>query len=86
MRKKAKCGRKCLLDNPELNALVKTLFLNNQWSPEQIANRIQLENSVLTISFKTIYRAIYPGDFNEANLSHGHRGAVRKLRHKGKTL
>ena len=25
------------------------------------------------------------GEFNEANLSYGNRGAVRKLRHKGRT-
>lgn len=84
-KRKTNCGRKRLLNNPELKALVKKLFLNEQWSPEQIANRIQFEKATFTISFNTIYRAIYRGDFNEANLSQGHRGAVRKLRHKGKT-
>ena len=84
-KNKAKCGRKYLLDNPELKTLVKKLFLTEQWSPEQIAHRIQLEESVFTLSFNTIYRAIYRGEFNEANLSHGNRGAVRKLRHKGRT-
>ena len=75
---KAKCGRKYLLDNPELKTLVKKLFLTEQWSPEQIAHRIQLEESVFTLSFNTVYRAIYRGEFNEANLSYGNRGAVRK--------
>lgn len=84
-KNKAKCGRKYLLDNPELKTLVKKLFLTEQWSPERIAHRIQLEESVFTLSFNTIYRAIYRGEFNEANLSHGNRGAVRKLRHKGRT-
>lgn len=65
------------MDNAELKALVKKLFLQEQWSPEQIANRIQFEKA----AFTTIYR----GDFNEPNFSHGHRGAVRKLRQKGKT-
>lgn len=85
VKRKAKCGRKRLLDNVELKKIIKRLFLKEQWSPEQIAARIQFEKACFKISFPTIYRAIYRGDFNEPNLSHGHRGAVRKLRHKGKT-
>lgn len=84
-KRKSNCGRKLLLENAQLKTLIKKLFLNEQWSPEQIAARLKLEKSAYTISFNTIYRAIYRGDFNEKNLSHGHRGAVRKLRHKGKT-
>lgn len=84
-KRKANCGQKRLLNNPELKAIVKNLFLNEQWSPEQIANRIQFEKSTFTIIFNTIYRAVYRGDFNESNLSSIHRGAVRKLRHKGKS-
>ena len=84
-KRKSNCGRKLLLDHPQIKELVKKLFLNEQWSPEQIAARLKLEKSAHIISFNTIYRAIYRGDFNEKNLSHGHRGAIRKLRHKGKT-
>ena len=84
-KRKANCGRKRLLNNLDLKKLIKKLFLEKQWSPEQIAHRIQFEKPAMKISFNTIYRAIYRGDFNEANLSQGHRGAVRKLRHKGKT-
>ena len=84
-KRKSNCGRKLLLENTQLKTLIKKLFLNEQWSPEQIAARLKLEKSAHTISFNTIYRAIYRGDFNEKNLSHGHRGAIRKLRHKGKT-
>ena len=36
------------------------LFLYEQWSPKQIAARLILEKSY-TISFNTIYRAIYGG-------------------------
>jgi transposase, IS30 family len=85
VKRKTNCGRKRLLNNTKLKARVKELFLEEQWSPEQIAARIQFEKATFTISFNTIYRAIYRGDFNEVNLSHGHRGAVRKLSHKGKT-
>lgn len=79
-KRKANCGRKRLLNNTELKARIKELFLEEQWSPEQIAARMQFEKAAYTISFNTFYR----GEFNETNLSHGHRGAVRKLRHKGK--
>ena len=65
--------------------MVKQLFLNEQWSPEQISGRLNLENSKNKISYNTIYRAIYRGDFDEPGLSTGNRGAIRKLRHRGKT-
>lgn len=84
-QRKSNCGRKLLLSNPILKESVRVLFLNEQWSPEQISARLNLEESTYNISFNTIYRAIYRGDFNEKNLSNGNRGAVRKLRHKGKT-
>ena len=73
------------LNNPVIFELVKNLFLNHQWSPEQISARIRLENFKYTISYNTIYRGIYEGLFDEKGLSHGNRGAIRKLRHKGKS-
>ena len=35
------------------------------------------------MSYQTIYRAIYRGHFDD-KLSHGARGVIRKLRHRGK--
>ena len=72
------------LNNPIIFELVKNFFLNHQWSPEQIFARIRLENFKYTISYNTIYRGINEGLFDEKGLSHGNRGAIRKLRHKGK--
>ena len=85
-RRRKKCRPHKLLENPELFALVKKLFLNKHWSPEQIANRLKLENYPIQISYKTIYRAIYAGMFDtpEQKRSEGNRGARRKLRHRGK--
>lgn len=85
--RRKKCKRHRLLSNVELYLLVKRLFLEEQWSPEQIANRLVQENSVFQISYPTIYRAIYAGMFDTAEQwrSNGNRGAVRKLRHRGKT-
>lgn len=73
------------LDNPDLFKCVRDLFLNHQWSPEQISARLKFENSSLSISYTTIYREIYQGSFDQKGLSHGNRGAIRKLRHRGKS-
>ena len=78
------CRQRKKLDNPDLYECVKDLFLRHQWSPEQIFSRLKSENSNFTISSNTIYREIYNGRFNEKGLSHGNRGAIRKLRHRGK--
>ncbi|MBR1645506.1 MAG: helix-turn-helix domain-containing protein [Selenomonadaceae bacterium] len=56
-RRKKSCPHK-LLAKPELFKLVKKLFLELHWSPEQIANRLKLEQYPIQISYKTIYRTI----------------------------
>lgn len=85
--RRLKCRRHKLLLNEELHALIKQLFLEQQWSPEQIANRLTHESSTFRISYATIYRAIYDGMFDTSaqRRSKGNRGAIRKLRHRGKT-
>ena len=84
-RRKKSCPHKKLAQ-PELFNLVKILFLDNRWSPEQIAQRLKLENYPIRVSYKTIYRAIYAGMFDtpEQKRSTGNRGAIRRLRHRGK--
>jgi transposase, IS30 family len=86
-KRRKKCRRHKLLSNVGLKETVRRLFLELQWSPEQISNRLLLENSIFTISYSTIYRAIYAGLFDtlEQRRSEGNRGAIRKLRHRGKT-
>lgn len=81
---KTKCGRKAILSNARVLQIVKHLFLDFQWSPEEISARLRLENSDISISFTTIYRGIYAGFFDEPTLSHGNRGVIRRLRHRGK--
>ena len=85
-KRRKKCCPQKKLANAELFALVATLFLILRWSPEQIANRLKLENYPIQISYKTIYRAIHSGMFDtlEQRRSNGNRGARRRLRHKGK--
>ena len=79
------CRRPKLLENKEMRDAVMRLFLEEQWSPEQIAHRLAYEDSVFKISYGTIYRAIYAGMLDVQKLSHGNRGVIRKLRHRGKT-
>lgn len=84
-RKRNKCGRKRIINNIDIYIQVKRLFLKEQWSTEEIAARMRLEINWTVISYKTIYRTIYRGDFDESNLYRGNRSAVRKLRHRRKT-
>lgn len=84
-KRRKKCHKHYSLDNPDLYNAVKRLFLDEQWSPEEISNRLRLEIYPFNISCNTIYRAIYARKFDEKGLSHGNRGCIRKLRHKGKT-
>ena len=82
---KSHCGWKRMLEiDHNLSNTVKHLFLDYQWSPEEIEGRFRLEYGKAVISYQTIYRAIYRGHFDD-KLSHGARGVIRKLRHRGKT-
>lgn len=65
-------------DNPILYNCVKNLFLNHQWSPEQISEQLKMENFNYTISYNTIYKGVYEGIFDEPGLSRGNRGSIRK--------
>ena len=87
LHRRKKCRRHKLLLNASLKETVMRLFLEEQWSPEQIANRLAYENNALQISYATIYRAVYAGMFDtpQQRRSKGNRGAIRNLRHRGKT-
>lgn len=73
------------LEDVDLCKYVKAMFLDQQWSPKEIAGRLALEHHKTIISYSTIYREIYAGRFDDPYRSHGNRGVVRKLRHRGKT-
>ena len=84
-KRRKRCCRQRILTNALAKALIQKLFLDQQWSPEQIDNRLKLEKNEIQVSYSTIYRSIYLGDLETENLSHGQRGVARKLRHRGKT-
>ena len=79
-RRKA-CRRKRKLDDPERFALVKRLFLQKHWSPEQIQHRLRHEGSPHAISYATIYRGIYAGRFNDPDWV---KSGKQRLRYRGK--
>lgn len=82
-RKKSK--RKLILKNNELRNLVIDLITRLNWSPEQISYRLKHEANQFSISYNTIYRAIYSNNLGIKLKNHGSRGIARKLRHRGKT-
>lgn len=81
-RRRKACGRKALLANQELLLVVKRLFLECQFSPEEISNRLKLEKSPFQISYATIYRGIEQKRFD--HFLPKKQKASRKLRHRGK--
>ena len=64
-KRRLKCRRKRKLSNPRLKEVVKELFLEKSWSPEQISNRLKHENHEFTINYASIYRSIYSGEFDK---------------------
>ena len=87
LKRRKNCRPKKKLEDPVIFEKVREKFLNHQWSPEEISGRLRLENTDFSISYSTIYRGIYAGMFDspQERRSHGNRGAIRKLRHRGKT-
>lgn len=82
--RRKKCCRQKILKNPNVRSLVLRLFLQHQWSPEEVSGRLKDENNPIKISYSTIYRGIYSGLLETHKLSNKERGNVKHLRHKGK--
>lgn len=84
-RRKCRPKRKILKDYGMFLKIVDR-FIEDQWSPEQIAHRMELEGYTNPVSYSTIYRAIYAGYFDEyRNAAKGKVSEGRlRLRRKGK--
>ena len=65
-RKNCKADKK--LEDAELFDIVQQKMQDEQWSPQQISQRLALENTGKSISFNTIYRTIKAGLFNLPDL------------------
>lgn len=87
LERRTACKPELKLSDSKRFEYVRDKFLKLKWSPEQICGRLKLEKSELYISYTTIYRAIYSGmfDTDKERASNGNRGAIRKLRHRGKS-
>ena len=63
-KRRNSCRPKKKLSDPLIFNTVREKFLDHQWSPEQIAERIKHECASFSISCTTIYRGIYSGLFD----------------------
>lgn len=86
-RRRKNCGRKHILSSPVHKEYIRYLIQNLHWSPEEISNRLKLEEYPLQLSYGAIYRAIHAGAFDankrEASRNRRHRFSYH-LRRKGK--
>ncbi len=78
-KRKSQCGRKSIFSHLQAWKTVRHLFVDLQWSPEQISARLKHEKSEIKVSSTTIYRTIYNGVFELERLNHGKRGLIRSL-------
>ena len=81
------CGRKHILRDETSRQLVRHLIEDEHWSPEQIENRLKLENNPFQISYASIYRGIHAGLFDpkrsmSARKSGSHTNCDEKERRK----
>ena len=83
VKKRKKCHKRYALCNPELYILVKRLVEDFQWSPEQISNRLKMEDYGLSISYPTIYRAAHRKIFDKKK-DKRRKEFEKKFRQKGK--
>lgn len=60
-KRRRRCRRRYLLDDENLRKVVAALITEEQWSPEEIANRMREEKGETPVSYATIYRAIHTG-------------------------
>lgn len=83
--RRKRCRRQQLLQQKELREAVSSLLVNQQWSPEQISNRLALEGKP-TVSYNTIYRAIKAGIMEPKGTKKNRQGRYplsKYLRRKG---
>lgn len=63
-KRRKNCGRRRILANAKYRMCIRHYIEDLQWSPEQISNRLKLDQSAFLVSYSTIYRAIHSGLFD----------------------
>lgn len=85
-KRRGRCRRRRILEQSELRDKVVAILTEEQWSPEEISNRFRLENSTMSVSYPTIYRALHAGLMEPKGARknrHGHYPMQKHLRRKG---
>lgn len=85
-KRRKHCRRPKILGQTDIKERVVALLTGQQWSPEQISKRMELEHGGPVVSYSTIYRAIKTGYMEppgRRKKNHGHFFMERYLRRKG---
>ena len=85
-KRRKHCRRHKILEQTDIREKVVNLLTGQQWSPEQISKRIELEHGSPVVSYSTIYRAIKTGYMEpkeRKKKKHGRYFMERYLRRKG---
>lgn len=85
-KRRKHCRRHKVLEQTDIKEKVVTLLTGQQWSPEQISMRLELEHGRPVVSYSTIYRAIKTGYMEpkeRKKKKDGHYFMERYLRRKG---
>ena len=72
-----KCKAVPKLQQPAYCHLVQTKVLEEKWSPEQLSHRLKWEAADLSISYNTIYRAIYQGWLMSENVKQAENYGIK---------
>lgn len=85
-KRRKHCRRHKILEQADIKEKVVSLLTGQQWSPEQISKRMELERGGAVVSYSTIYRAIKTGYMEpreRKKKKDGHYFMERYLRRKG---
>ena len=86
-KRRQRCKRRLILEQGDLRNTVVRLISSEQWSPEQIAKRLELEHGAPVVSYSTIYRALSRGYMEPKGKKrrnrHGRYSLQKHLRRKG---
>ena len=86
-RRRKRCRRSYVLNGEPLRDTVVRLLTEEQWSPEQISNRLLEEKGFPLVSYSTIYRALKKGIMEPKGQRkknrHGQFPMEKHLRRKG---
>lgn len=84
LQRRMKCRRGKIFDDRVLWEKVVKHITQDRWSPEQISNRLRLEESAYRVSYTTVYRALRVAEYETEAVLKQARNITFYLRHRGK--